>query len=239
MLSIIIPFYNEKDNLPLLIGGLTRELKNIKDDWEVIFVDDGSDDDYSLAANDKIKLIKHRKRLGKGKALATGFKKAKGETIIFMDADLQNDPADLHQFARRIDSGFDLVNGWRKVRNDGLSKTLPSSIFNTFLLKVFLKSKFHDINCGFKAMKKEVLDEIPLYGDNYRFLPVLAEKSGFKTGEVVVKHHPRKHGRSKYGFLRLFFGLLDTLTTYFIYKFSEKPLHFFGPIGGGFFLAGF
>ncbi len=240
MISIIIPFYNEAESLSILMKQLLAVCGKLKEAWEIILVDDGSTDaphqnfQFPISNFQKnITLIKHRKRLGKGKALLTGFNASKGEAIIFMDADLQDDPVEVPRFLSMMQKGYDLVNGWRAVRNDPLMKTLPSSIFNTFVLKFFFRSKFHDINCGYKAIKRKVLEEIPLYGDNYRFLPIMAEQAGFKTSEMVVKHHSRKYGKSKYGFFRLMFGFLDTVTTYFIYRFSEKPLHFFGPIGGG------
>ncbi len=243
MFSIIVPFYNEKESLPALYNGLSRELSGKS--HEIIFVDDGSTDGGSVKARQitakdtSVSIIAHKKRFGKGRALLTGYKASRGEVIIFMDADLQDDPADIKRLVKKIDEGYDLVNGWRKARNDSLSKTVPSAIFNVLLLKPFLKSKFHDINCGFKALRREVLNNIPLYGDNYRFLPILADRAGFRTTEVVVNHRPRLYGESKYNLVRLFFGLLDTFTTYFIYQFSERPLHFFGSIGGLLFLAGF
>ncbi|MBI3366562.1 glycosyltransferase, partial [Candidatus Roizmanbacteria bacterium] len=141
-------------------------------------------------------------------------------------------------FIEMVNTGYDLIIGWRKDRKDPLSKRLPSYIFNALLLKFFFKSKFNDINCGYKAMNRKILEEIPLYGDNYRFLPIMAEQAGFKTAELVIKHHPRRFGKSKYGFFRLLSGLFDTITTYFIYQFSDKPLHFFGPIGGLLFVVG-
>jgi len=265
MLSIIIPFYNEKESLPKLLNKLIDVTKKLKEEAEIILVDDGSDDNSEFKSSsfaeasppayasgdrsedkqiskylvsDAIRLITHRKRFGKGRALLSGFRKAKGDIIVFMDADLQDDPKDLPKFLQKMKKGYDFVNGWRKSRNDPASKTLPSAIFN-FLLVLFFGSSFHDINCGFKMMRRSVLEEIPLYGDNYRFLPILAKKEGFSTDEVEVTHHSRIYGKSKYGSVRLLFGLFDTLTTYFIYKFSEKPLHFFGPVGGFVFLIGF
>lgn len=235
MLSIIIPFHNEEKNLPILQKELHHVLKKEKTDYELIFVNDGSTDQsptFIQLLYDRTKVVYFKKRMGKGKALAAGVKAAKGDVVICMDADLQDNPKDIPKFLAKLSEGYDFVNGWRRDRKDNIFKTLPSSIFNFFLLKILLRSDFHDINCGFKAMRREVLETIPLYGDNYRFLPVLAKKSGFKTAEVVVDHRKRTHGVSKYGTGRLFSGLLDTLTTYFIFQFSEKPLHFFGFIGG-------
>lgn len=241
MISVIIPFYNEEENLSELIKRLTTVLSGMKEKFELVFIDDGSTDGYEKEFPKKspeIHLIKHRRRMGKGRALESGFAKSKGDIIVFMDADLQDDPDDLPKFIEKLSDGYDFVNGWRKHRIDPVSKTLPSSIFNYFLLKKMLKSRYHDINCGFKAMKREVLEEFTFYGDNYRFLPILVDRRGFRITEVVVNHHPRRHGVSKYGFFRIFFGFFDTVTTYFIYTFAEKPLHFFGPIGGIFFLLG-
>lgn len=247
MLSIIIPFYNEKDNLPLLYKELTKELKNISADikYEIIFVDDGSTDgsrsflEKTAKHDNRILLAASNQRLGKGTALVKGFKRSAGDIIVFMDADLQDDPKDLKIFLEKIKQGFDVVNGWRQLRQDKLNKTLPSKIANTLLWKFLLNSPLHDVNCGFKAFRRAVLEEIPLYGDNYRFLPILAEKRGFKTSEVVVHHRQRKYGESKYNVSRIFPGLLDTLTTYVIIRFAEKPAHFFGLIGGSFLSVGF
>ena len=242
MISVIVPFYNEKENLGLLSKKLTAAFKEIKDDFEIIFVDDGSTDGSASVlkpTDEKIKLISQRKRFGKGRALSNGFSASSGDVIVFMDADLQDDPEEISRFIKTIKRGYDLVNGWRKDRKDPLSKIIPSAIFNFFLLKILFRTKFHDINCGYKALRRELLEQIPLYGDNYRFLPLIAEKEGFKTTEIVVKHNPRLHGKSKYGFLRLFFGFFDTIGTYFIYEFAEKPIHFFGPVGIAIFFIGF
>ncbi len=241
MISFIIPFHNEKENLAPLYKKIREVMKSLSQNFEIVFVDDGSTD----ASSQKIKgkentvLVSHRKRMGKGRALMSGFFASKGEVIFFMDADLQDDPADIPAFLEKIKHGYDLVNGWRKNRKDPFFKKFYSSIFNQFLLGVLLQSRFHDINCGFKAMRREVLEQVSLYGDNYRFIPILADKEGFKTSEVVVHHHPRHSGKSKYGFFRVISGFFDTVTTAFIYSFSEKPLHFFGPIGSIIFMAGF
>ena len=236
MISIIIPFHNEEENLEELTLRIAATLKG--KEYEIIYIDDGSFDGsvdviktlQKTAPN--IRLEQHRKKFGKGQALKTGIKKAKGDIVVFMDADLQDDPADLPKFLNKIHDGYDLVNGWRKKRRDGLIKTLPSKIGNAIILKHILGSKYHDINCGYKAMRASVLEEIFLYGDNFRFLPIVAEKKGFKTTEVVVDHNPRLHGSSKFGFFRRFTVFADIITAYFIYRFAEKPLHFFGFIGG-------
>lgn len=242
MISVIIPFYNEEDNLALLQERLTHVLTRIGDPYEIILIDDGSIDDSVEMINKKDKhivLLKHRKQMGKGKALVTGFRASKGDILVFMDADLQDDPDELPHFIKKIKQGYDLVNGWRKKRNDGIIKTLPSLIGNRVILKHILKSQYHDINCGFKALKRDIMNEIQLYGDNFRFLPIAAEKQGFNTTEIPVKHHERHHGKSKYGFFKRFSIFADIFTTYFLYRFSEKPLHFFASVGGFFFVIGF
>ncbi len=241
MISVLIPFYNEKENLPVLLRKLVDAFEQIKKSHEIILIDDGSTDGYSIPALSiqPFRLFRHKKRLGKGKALALGFEKSKGEVIVFMDADLQDDPLDIEAFLGKIDQGYDLVNGWRKIRKDPVSKRLFSGIFNFFILRLFLRSKYHDINCGFKAMKRAVLEEISFYGDNYRFLPIMADRMGFNTTEVPVSHNPRLYGKSKYGIFRLFFGLLDTMSAYFISRFAERPLHFFGTFGVIGFVIGF
>lgn len=246
MVSIVIPFYNEEENLLILLDEICANLGDT--DFELIFVDDGSIDNSKNKIENarsrikdqkgKIVIISHGRRLGKGKALASGLRTSSGDVIIFMDADLQDDPADITKFLDKIDAGFDVVNGWRRDRRDAADKTLPSKIANTLLWRWFLNSELHDVNCGFKAFRRAVLEEIVLYGDNYRFIPLVAEKKGYRVGEVVVHHRLRKHGVSKYTFTRLFSGFIDTLTTYFIFRFSEKPLHFFGLIGGAFFGIG-
>lgn len=243
--SIIIPFHNEAENLAILIDRLHEV---IDDSFEIIFVDDGSTDDSITVlekALEKAKLIdqstvfRFHARQGKGIALKKGVKLSSGQTVIFMDADLQDDPQEIGSFIKKIEDGYQVVNGWRKKRLDGSDKTLPSAIGNKFIWRTLLKSKFHDMNCGFKAIKREVLQAVPLYGDNYRFFPYLAEKKGFLTTEIVVNHLPRVHGVSKYNAARLFLGLIDSLSTYVIVRFSQKPLHFFGLIGGFIFTLGF
>ncbi len=244
MISLIIPFHNEEENLEELTTRIANNLS--KKEYEIIYVNDGSTDN-SVGVIKKLQhdwpslhihLLQHRKKFGKGAALKTGIKEAKGDIIFFLDADLQDDPNDLPKFLDKLEEGYDLVNGWRKKRRDGLIKTLPSKIGNAIILKHVLGSKFHDMNCGYKAMRVEVLDDVSLYGDNFRFLPIVAERNGFKTTEVVVEHNPRMHGSSKFGFFRRFTVFADILTAYFIYRFSEKPLHFFGFVGGSLFSVG-
>lgn len=242
MISVLIPFFNEADNLPVLKKQLLEILQSLSYPFEIIFVNDGSTDnsvDMLQPTSEHVKIIHHRKKRGKGKALQTAYQHVNGDIVVFMDADLQDDPNELPHFIAKIAEGYDFVNGWRKHRHDNVSKRWQSAFGNIFILKLILKSTYHDVNCGFKVMKRQVLDDIPLYGDNFRFLPILVHKEGFKTTEIPIIHHKRLHGTSKYGFFERFSIFADILTMYFIYRFSEKPLHFFGAVGGIFFLVGF
>lgn len=243
MLSILIPFHNERENLPLLLDSLKNQLHEMKEDYEFIFIDDGSTDMSSEAIlhevnNENIILVRHGKRLGKGKALNSGLKRSTGDLIVFMDADLQDDPADLPKFLAKIHEGYDLVNGNRKGhRRDNFIIKMYSSLANAFLSK-FLQSPFSDINSGFKMFKRKVTEDIVLYANNFRFLPLAAYYRGFRVTEIEVHNKQRIHGKSKFGMRKIFIGLFDTLTAYFLYQFSERPLHFFGIIGGFFFILG-
>lgn len=240
MISVIIPFFNERENLKILLPNILDNLDNLKKEYEVILIDDGSVDGGIkdiLPEKKNIKLVYHRKKKGKGLALRDGLSQAKGEMIIFMDADLQDDPSDIKKFLKKIDDGYDFVNGKRIKRNDNFLVKVYSSLAN-FFLKKLLRSPYSDINCGFKAFKKEVLKDFVFYGNNFRFLPLAAFYDGFKVTEVEVINHPRKYGVSKFGWTKIFAGFFDTLTAFFLYKFSEKPLHFFGLIGGLMFFIG-
>ncbi len=240
MLSIIIPFHNEKESLPILIKQLETELKNIKLNYELIFVDDGSNDNYSENIFNKknIKLIKHYKKLGKGAGLKTCLENSSRDLIAFIDADLQDDPKDLKKFLEKINQSYDFINGYRKNRQDNFLVKIYSKLAQ-FFLKKFLKSPYSDINCGFKVFKRKVLKDFIFYGNNFRFFPLHVYYQGYKVGEVIVNNQPRKYGKTKFGKGKLIIGIFDTLTAYFLYKFSEKPLHFFGIIGGIFFILGF
>jgi glycosyltransferase involved in cell wall biosynthesis len=168
--------------------------------------------------------------MGKGAALSTAFQESKGDTIFFMDADLEDEPEEIPHFLKKIDDGYELVNGMRKNRqHSGLIK-IYSGLANTFI-RSFLRSPFRDVNCGFKAMKRSVLETIPMYGNNFRFMPLAAFYEGFKVTEIEVSHKNRMYGQSKFGASKVFIGFIDTITAYFIYRFSERPLHFFGILG--------
>jgi glycosyltransferase involved in cell wall biosynthesis len=260
MISVIIPFYNEVESLPILVEALVSQLNRLKKEYEIVLVDDGSTDNSisnlktqmskpsqtwsKLQLKSKnFKILIHKKRKGKGEALKTGVENSSGEILVFMDADLQDDPKDLLKFLEKIDQGYDLVNGIRTKRQDNiLVKTY--SFFAGIFLKTLLHSPFSDINCGFKVFKREVLRDFVFYGNNFRFFPLFVYYQGFKVDQVPVMNHPRQFGESKFGSKKLIGGILDMLTAYFLYKFSEKPLHFFGILGGiisaiGFFILAY
>ena len=238
MISIVIPVKNEAETLLLLHENIVSALKkeNISS-YEIIFIDDGSTDDswtiMERLANkhpEYVKAIKFRKNFGKAYALMAGFTEASGEIILTMDSDLQDDPEEIPNFLNKISEGYDLVSGWKKKRNDPLSKTIPSKLFNK--VTGYLSGlKLNDFNCGFKAYKKEVLDHIQIYGDLHRYIPVLAHDLGYKVAEIPIKHHPRKHGVTKYGMERYVRGFLDLLTILTTTRFLQRPGHFFGGLG--------
>ena len=217
---------------------LCNEIRaNISDyDYEMIFIDDGSTDGSyvvlsALAEHDKkIKIIKFRKNFGKAEALNIGFETASGDIVFTMDADLQDDPAEIPAFIKKINEGWDLVSGWKVKRRDPISKILPSMLFNYVTSKVF-GIRLHDFNCGFKAYRKEVVTEIDVYGEMHRYIPALADNKGFKINEIQVNHRARKFGKSKYGVARFFRGFLDLLTVKLVTKFNRSPLYLFGGIG--------
>lgn len=219
-------------------------MKSLKKSYEVIFIDDGSTDDTlniirKLHKKDsRVKGIKLRGNFGKSIALQTGFDHAKGQIILTLDADLQDDPKEIPNFIKKLDEGFDLVSGWKKVRHDPLSKTFPSKIGN-WLTRTLTRVKIHDLNCGFKAYRKEVTDNLHLYGELYKYIPVLAEKQNFNVGEIIVSHRPRKFGKSKFGWERNIKGFLDMLTVVFLTIYMQKPAHFFGTFGLVSFFSGF
>jgi len=243
-LSIVIPVYNEEKNLALLHTQLKSILETLTGRCEVIFVDDGSNDDsFSILEklhrqDSNVKVIQFRKNFGKAAALSAGFAQARGRIIITMDADLQDDPREIPNFIQKLDEGYDLVSGWRSKRRDSLSKTLASRLFNR-LTSTLTRVRIHDFNCGFKAYRKELVKEIDLYGELHRYIPVLAYWRGYRIGEIKVKHRPRTHGESKYGTGRLFRGLTDLLTVMFLTKYMKRPLHVFAAAGIVLLLLGF
>jgi glycosyltransferase involved in cell wall biosynthesis len=234
-ISLVIPGINESESLGELAAGIAQSLDG-KHTYEIIFVDDGSTDDSwkvisDLHAKDaRIRGYRLRKNFGKAMALAVGFENARGEIIITMDADLQDDPADLHAFLARIDEGSDVVVGWKVERLDPTNRLVLSRIFNGTVRRA-TGVKLHDMNCGFKAYRREVLRTIPLYGDLFRFIPAFAAWQGFLVAEVPIKHHVRKYGTSRYGLERILRGFFDLLSVIFLTRYSKKPMHLFGLIG--------
>jgi len=244
-ISIIIPLYNEEESLPELHKWIQRVVNKERFSYEIIFVDDGSNDNSwqvieNLAQKDKhVKGLKFRRNYGKSAALFSGFEKAQGNVVITMDADLQDSPDEIPGLFHMIkNEGYDLVSGWKKKRHDPLSKTIPSKFFNYFT-RLVSHIKLHDFNCGLKAYRNEVIKSIEVYGEMHRYIPVLAKQAGFnKIGEKIVQHHPRQYGISKFGFERFINGFLDLLSVIFITRFGKKPMHFFGIWGTLMFLLG-
>ncbi|MGI9491232.1 MAG: glycosyltransferase family 2 protein [Geminicoccaceae bacterium] len=235
--SVVVPVYEEHESLPILaqqILSVARE--NNIDLTELIFVDDGSrDGSWSVlkalaVEHDLVTAIRLRRNFGKATALNVGIEAAKGEIIVTMDADLQDDPAELPRLIETMNAGYDLVSGWRERRNDPLSKTWPSWLYNK-VTSWLSGIQLHDFNCGYKAYRREVFDSVDLYGEMHRYVPVLAHSLGFKVGELPVEHHARRYGQSKYGFKRFLRGFLDLLTVITITRYARTPGHLFGMIG--------
>src|SRR3954469_21378896 len=243
--SIIVPLIDEEESLPELTDWIHRVVKEHQYSYEIILIDDGSTDNSwkvieSLQKqNPHIKGIKFQRNYGKSAALNEGFKAAKGEVVITMDADLQDSPDEI-PFLRDmiLSGGFDIVSGWKKVRHDPISKTVPSRFFNWITSKVS-KIKLHDFNCGLKAYRSKVVKSIEVYGEMHRYIPVIAKWAGFKKiGEKVVEHRARKYGRTKFGLERFVNGFLDLASITFVGKYGKRPMHFFGTWGTLFFLLG-
>jgi len=246
-ISIVIPVYNEDESLPELCSWIERVAHANGFSYEVILVDDGSTDrSWEVAqelreSNPHIKGIKFQRNYGKSAALNEGFKAARGEVVITMDADMQDSPDEIPELRRMIlEDKYDMVSGWKKVRHDPVSKTLPSKFFNWTTAKVS-KIPLHDFNCGLKAYRNKVVKGIEVYGEMHRYIPVIAKWSGFKKiGEKVVEHRARKYGYTKFGGLgRGLKGLLDLASITFVGKYGKRPMHFFGPLGVVFGLLGF
>ena len=246
-ISVVIPLYNEEDSLNELHNWIQRVMQENGYSYEIIFVDDGSNDrsweiikELSMES-DRVKAIKFRRNYGKSPALHCAFQKAQGNVIITMDADLQDSPDEIPELYRMIvEEGYDLVSGWKKKRyDDKLTKNLPSKLFNATARKVS-GIKIHDFNCGLKAYRKSLAKSIEIYNDMHRYIPVLAKNAGFtKIGEKVVHHQARKYGKSKFGADRFINGYLDLMTLWFLNRFGKKPMHFFGLWGSVMFLFGF
>jgi glycosyltransferase involved in cell wall biosynthesis len=245
-ISIVIPVYNEDESLPELCSWIERVVKESQFSCEIILVDDGSTDNSwtvieSLRlSNPMIKGIKFQRNYGKSAALNEGFKAASGEVVITMDADMQDSPDEIPELRRMIlDNNYDMVSGWKKLRHDPISKTLPSKLFNGIAARV-TGIRLHDFNCGLKAYRYKVVKSIEVYGEMHRYIPVIAKWAGFRRiGEKVVQHRARKYGYTKFGGLgRGLKGLLDLASIMFVGKYSKRPMHFFGPLGVVCFLIG-
>ena len=244
VLSVVVPLYNEERSLETLYRELVETLEPLEQSYELIFVDDGSTDGsfavltelHSRATN--VVVIHLRRNFGKAAALKAGFLEASGETVVTLDADLQDDPAEIPKLLAKLDEGFDLVSGWKKRRSDPWTRRLLSRIFNwstAFVSGV----RLHDVNCGLKAYRVETLRGMRLYGELHRFIPVLASYRGFRIAEISVHHRPRLHGRSRYGSSRYLRGFFDLLSVTFMSRYRHRPLHLFGGLGLIMSFAGF
>ncbi|HZH55303.1 MAG TPA: glycosyltransferase family 2 protein [Sphingobacteriaceae bacterium] len=246
-ISVVIPLYNEEESLPELCAWIQRVTEKHGFTAEIILVDDGSTDDSwkvierLKASAPMISGIKFRRNYGKSAALNVGFAAAQGDVVITMDADLQDSPDEIPALYRMIrQENFDLVSGWKKVRHDPPSKTIPTKLFNAVTRQMSGIHNLHDFNCGLKAYRKEVIKSIEVYGEMHRYIPVLAKWAGFtRIGEQVVQHYPRKYGTTKFGPGRFIKGFLDLLSIFFVGKFGKRPMHFFGTMGTLSFLGGF
>jgi glycosyltransferase involved in cell wall biosynthesis len=237
MLSVVIPAYNEEENVPILYEKLKKVLDSLGEDYEIIFVDDGSiDGTYQrlkqLAEKDsRLKVIRFKRNYGQTAAMSAGFEHAKGDVIITLDADLQNDPEDIPLLLEKLKEGYHVVSGWRKDRKDPfLSRKLPSMVANWLISKI-TGVHLHDYGCTLKAYRAEVVKDLELFGDMHRFLPALTKRRGARITEVVVRHHPRMFGKSKYGIGRTVRVLLDIMLVKFLNEYINKPLYMFGSVG--------
>ena len=246
-LSIVIPLLNEQNSLEELTNSISTVVKSLRLEFEIILIDDGSTDNSwktiskICSNNQNVKGIRFLKNFGKSQALSAGFKACNGDVVITMDADLQDDPNEIPGLYKKIsEENFDLVSGWKKVRYDSIIfKNFPSKIFN-WAARITSGVKLNDFNCGIKAYKKEVIKQVKLTGGMHRYIPVLAKNAGYnRISEKIVIHHPRKHGKTKYGIDRFIKGFLDLITLWFIHKFGKRPMHFFGLIGTIMLLVGF
>ena len=242
--SIVVPLLNEEESLRPLYNEIRKVLKTISADYEIIFVDDGSTDkslnvikDISRLDN-KVHYFSFRSNYGKSAALQIAFKNVTGDAVITMDADLQDDPNEIPDLLKKLDEGYDLVSGWKKKRFDPIIKKTSSKFFN-YITRLFTRVKIHDFNCGLKAYRKQVVQSINVYGELHRYIPVLANWKGYSVTEIVVKHHPRRYGKTKFGISRFFKGFIDLITVIFTTRYIKRPMHLFGFVGLITALAGF
>jgi glycosyltransferase involved in cell wall biosynthesis len=242
-LSVVLPAYNEEDNVVPVVEQALECLERVAEDWEVIVVDDGSTDGTATVLSDlvathpEVRGIRFRRNLGKSAALQVGFTRAEGEVLVCMDADGQDDPAEVRNLLARLDEGADLVTGRRAVRHDRLVKRVSSRTYNT-VTRAVTGVPGSDLNSGLKVMRADVANSIELYGELHRYIPVMAHWAGYRTDEVAVQHHPRRHGTSKFGRARFWRGFLDLVTVKFLTTWTLRPFHLFGGIGVVFALLG-
>jgi glycosyltransferase involved in cell wall biosynthesis len=243
-ISFVIPAKNEEKNIKPLYEEIKLVMAKVQKPFEIIFVDDGSEDKTFKVITDiirkdkRVKVVQLYGNFGKSVALQTGFEYTQGDLIFTMDADLQDNPIEIPKFLKKIDEGYDLVSGWKKVRHDPKSKVIPSRILN-FTTRILTGVKLHDINCGYKLYRKSVVRNLNIYGELYRFIPIFAAKQHFRVGEMVVSHRPRRSGISKYGLERNVKGFLDLITIVFLTGYIRRPGQFFGMLGLGSFFIGF
>jgi len=246
-ISVVVPLYNEVESLPELTSWIARVMEANNFTYEVILVDDGSNDgSWEMVlklqeSNPFLRGIRFRRNYGKSAALNVGFEATKGNVVITMDADLQDSPDEIPELYRRIvEEKYDLISGWKAKRHDPLSKTIPTKLYNAATRKMSGINNLHDFNCGLKAYRSAVVKNIEVYGEMHRYIPVIAKWAGFvKIGEQIVEHRARKYGVTKFGMSRFINGLLDLLSIFFVGKFGKRPMHFFGSMGVLSFLTGF
>jgi len=243
-LSIVIPVFNEEESLPVLMEQIQKVCVENQYEKEIIFVDDGSKDSswdvISRLAEEhpEVKAIRFRRNFGKAAGLEAGFQAAAGDFIMTMDADLQDDPAEIPNFLAKLEEGFDVVSGWKKVRHDPWHKVYPSRVFNKMVSKLS-KVHLHDHNCGMKCYRAAVAHELPIFGERHRFLPVLAGSRGWRVSEIVVQHRKREFGHSKYGFSRFMKGFMDLFSVWFVTVYGQRPQHLLGVYGTFLFVFSF
>lgn len=236
MISVVVPVHDEERSVKPLYEELRAALDPLRRPWEAIFVDDGSADGSFASLTrlhadaDNVKVVRLRRNFGKAAALAAGFRHAAGDVVVTIDADLQDDPAEIPRLLAKLDEGFDLVSGWKTQRRDPVSRRIPSRIFNGVVGRVS-GLRLHDMNCGLKAYRADVVRNLRIYGELHRFLPVLAHDRGYRVAELPVNHRPREHGRSRYGVERYLRGFLDFMTVWFMGRYRHRPLHLFGGLG--------
>ena len=236
MISVVVPVHDEEQSVAPLYEELRAALDPLDRHWEAVFVDDGSTDGSLVAltrihaAAPNVTVVRLRRNFGKAAALAAGFEHAEGDVVVTIDADLQDDPAEIPRLLAKLDEGFDLVSGWKVQRRDPISRRIPSRIFNAVVGRVS-GLRLHDLNCGLKAYRAEVVRNLRVYGELHRFLPVLAHDRGYRVAELAVNHRPRGHGKSRYGVERYLRGFLDFLTVWFMGRYRHRPLHLFGGLG--------